>query len=42
MVCQPFFTKADNFCHGGESRDILYLYSDRMGWKIYHSFFNTW
>ena len=27
--------------HGGESRDILYLYSDRTGKKIPHYFYNT-
>ena len=27
--------------HGGESRDILLLYSDKTGKKIRHYFFNT-
>ena len=27
--------------HGGESRDILYVYSDRMGKKMGHYFFTT-
>ena len=27
--------------HGGESSDILYLYSDRTGRKIDHCFLNT-
>ena len=29
------------FIHGGESRDILHLYSDRTGTNIRNYFFNT-
>ena len=30
-----------NNCHGGESRDILHIYSDRTGKHIRHYFFNA-
>ena len=30
-----------SYNHGGESRDILHLYSDRTGKNIRHYFFNT-
>ena len=29
------------FIHGGESRDILHIYSDRTGKHIRHYFFNA-
>ena len=32
---------ATDSVHGGESPDILYLYSDRKSQAIYHCFFNA-